>query len=231
MSRIEFDLAQGWSKNLQIVFEDKESSRDVDLSGGAFLSLKQVHGKRIVEVDDALLRAAGSGPVAEADGFIARGELFKSSRKKLVIRTADCVPLIMVDAKSEAVVALHAGWRGLQQGIHLLPFANKWLDPKSTWTWIGPSLNGENFDVRADMWSQFKEQNDRDIFVPGPDPSQRRFFPWRLIEADFKKIGVELVYNVESNTLANPEWASYRRATLAGLLKSPDFNLSWVGFS
>lgn len=230
MSRIEFELGQGWSKNLQIVFEDKESSRSIDLQGGSFLSLKQVHGTRIVEIDASHLRSAGTGPVAEGDGFVARGEVFKASQKKLVIRTADCVPLIMVDAKSEVVVALHAGWRGLQQGIHLLPFTNKWMDPKSTWTWIGPSLNGENFDVRFDMWSQFKEQNDAEIFMPGPDPVQRRFFPWRLIEADLKSLGVELVYNVETNTLANDEWASYRRATLAGLSKSPDYNLSWVGF-
>ena len=232
MARIEIELGQGWSKNLQIAFEDKVSSAAMSARPAGLLALKQVHGAQICEVDETHLQKQGDDLqiVGEGDGLIARGEAFRRSGRKLLIRTADCVPLIYVDAKSEVVVALHAGWRGLLQGIHRLPFEKRWMDPLTTWAWIGPSLNGDNFDVRADMWSQFAEASDLQIFERTNDEQIRHFYPWRLIERDLAALKVELVYNVETNTLANEEWASFRRATRAGLAKSPDFNWSWVGF-
>jgi YfiH family protein len=35
----------------------------------------------------------------------------------LVIRTADCLPIFLVDAKNRAVAAVHCGWRGTEKRI------------------------------------------------------------------------------------------------------------------
>ncbi len=35
----------------------------------------------------------------------------------LLIKTADCIPVIFYDSKNHAIAAIHAGWRGLVSGI------------------------------------------------------------------------------------------------------------------
>jgi len=226
MERIEIPLAQGWAKGLKVVFESIESGKALDPD--RFLHVKQVHGKNIHEVGFADLTK--SFPLAEADGLVARGDLIKKSKKALLVKTPDCLPLIYVDIKSEAVAIIHAGWRGLQQGIHRLPFENKIFDPKSTWVWVGPSLNGKTFEVGPDMYEQFPDYiNRKDVFESG-EGEKKFFYPWKFLEAEFSNISLELLYNVEIDTFLSQDFASYRRARAEGLAKSPHSNYSWVAF-
>lgn len=74
--------------------------------------LRQVHGARTVLVTADRPDAA---PVPEADALVTAepGEL-------LVVRTADCLPVLLVAELFDepvAVAAVHAGWRGLVAGV------------------------------------------------------------------------------------------------------------------
>jgi copper oxidase (laccase) domain-containing protein len=64
-----------------------------------------VHGATVVTVG-----APGEHVGAEADAAITRQPL-----AKLAIRTADCVPVVLLGHDSIGVV--HAGWRGLAAGV------------------------------------------------------------------------------------------------------------------
>ena len=77
--------------------------------------LNQVHGNVVHAAtrDTAGLRPAGDGLVT-ADPTVMLG-----------IFTADCVPILMVDAKHKIAGALHAGWRGVvadiaHAGVHAM---------------------------------------------------------------------------------------------------------------
>jgi copper oxidase (laccase) domain-containing protein len=167
----------------------------------------------------------------EADGLVAEGDWFREAKTAMVVATADCCPLIYVDRLKQSVAIVHAGWRGLQKGIHLKPFESGHFDPISTWIWLGPSLNGESFEVGQDMVGQFlpAQQKNSQIFAPHPSASDKRLFsPWRLLEADFQKLSVELFYNVEVDTLHSASFASYRR--VKGDKSKLQSNLAWVGF-
>ncbi len=227
MDRIEIDLAQGWSKGLTIAFENIASGANLKLDD--FLHVEQVHGNTIHQVGVMDLNRRGA--LAKADGLVAFGDTIKNSRRGLLVKTADCVPLVYVDAKSEAVAILHAGWRGLQNGIHRLPFENKSFDPKTTWVWVGPSLSGHTFEVDEDMYSQFPDYKNRsDVFEPITN-GKRLFHSWRFIEVELQRFGVELVYNFEVDTFLDKDFASYRRARSEGLEKSPASNYTWVKFN
>jgi YfiH family protein len=72
--------------------------------------LKQIHSTRVVVFD---------GPVKAE--VISQGEgdalVTNQTQFLLVVRTADCVPVLLVDHKAGVIGAIHAGWRGAVGGI------------------------------------------------------------------------------------------------------------------
>jgi purine-nucleoside/S-methyl-5'-thioadenosine phosphorylase / adenosine deaminase len=69
--------------------------------------LIQVHGKLVHRID-----IAHDGKRREGDGMVTA-----TPGIALGIFTADCVPILMVDAERRVAGALHAGWRGTLAGI------------------------------------------------------------------------------------------------------------------
>jgi YfiH family protein len=67
----------------------------------SWLSVTQVHGAQVVQV------TGQASAHIEADALIT-----KDKNATLAVLVADCVPIVMVDAQSRAVAAVHAGWRG-----------------------------------------------------------------------------------------------------------------------
>lgn len=64
-------------------------------------TLKQVHSSKVVHAEGR------TGVLAEADALIDN-----SAGNMLAIKTADCLPILLIDPKRRAVAAVHAGWRG-----------------------------------------------------------------------------------------------------------------------
>jgi polyphenol oxidase len=231
MERLEFDLSQGWTRGLKIVFGDRETSKS--LNPKVALHVNQVHGNEILSVGPDDL--SKQSPLETADGLWLQGDWFQKSKRPLMIKTADCVPLFYIDRIQKSIAAVHAGWRGIQKGIHLRPFEIGDFDPKTTWVWCGPSLN--DFEVRSDMWKMFPPDRLRPpFFKETADPEVKIFSPWAYLAEDFqKKIGVDIFYNTEVNTQDDQNFASYRREVSAGRLKPGEKmsqqNLSWIGFN
>lgn len=89
----------------------------VGVSAEHLVRLRQVHGARVVEA----VRSAGLTPHEdwpEADISISDDPLMG-----LVVRVADCVPVLLADARTGAVAAVHAGWRGTSAGAALAAVA------------------------------------------------------------------------------------------------------------
>ncbi|HET7910259.1 MAG TPA: peptidoglycan editing factor PgeF [Nitrospira sp.] len=74
------------------------------------LSVKQVHGTDALIVDR---------PVSGADRFEGGWDALITDQPgvTVVVRTADCVPVLLYDRRRRVVAAVHAGWRGAVAGI------------------------------------------------------------------------------------------------------------------
>ena len=87
---------------------DEGARRLAELLGApdaAVARLKQVHGAAVVEAKGLPARSVTVVGFADA--------LFTAERGLVVaIATADCVPVVLVDAEAGLVAAVHAGWRG-----------------------------------------------------------------------------------------------------------------------
>lgn len=128
-------------------FETRESQR---LPGGyRIATLKQVHSERVIVV-------------REEDGVLGEADALATDRAGVLlsIRTADCVPLLLVDPERRAVAAVHAGWRGTVAGV--LPRAVETMQteygvhPGTLLAAIGPCIRREAFEVGAEVAAQFR---------------------------------------------------------------------------
>jgi polyphenol oxidase len=74
------------------------------------LSVKQVHGTEALVVDH---------PVTATDRFNGGWDALITDQPgvTVVVRTADCVPVLVYDRWRKAVASIHAGWRGALAGI------------------------------------------------------------------------------------------------------------------
>ncbi len=73
------------------------------------VSVRQVHGARVVAVDRY---CPGHYEQIEADALtVTRAGVVAS------VRTADCVPILLVEPVAQWAAAVHAGWRGTLAGV------------------------------------------------------------------------------------------------------------------
>ena len=107
-------------------------------------SLKQVHSATV------LVAQQHSGCTGEGDALISGAPgTFVS------VRTADCFPVLMADAKTRAVAAVHAGWRGTLAEIVIRAAermrAEFGTDPKNIFAAIGPGIGACCYFVGEDV--------------------------------------------------------------------------------
>ena len=140
---------------------DGEIRRRFGAASGATAMLKQVHSGRCVRAD-----RAWNVDRPEADAVCT-----DRPRVLVGVRTADCLPILLVDPRRRAVAAVHAGWRGAAALV--LPSAIESMvseygcKPGDIEAAIGPGIGPCCFEVGEEVAGQFCEEFvDRD----GPRP-------------------------------------------------------------
>lgn len=91
----------------------------------------------------------------QADASITR-----TPGQVLAILTADCLPIVITNQQGTEVAAIHAGWRGLCDGIIKNTLLSMKSDPQQCIAWIGPAICGHCFEVGDEVCEQFKSNYD-----------------------------------------------------------------------
>jgi YfiH family protein len=114
--------------------------------------LHQVHGRRIVIAD----AQTGGGEKPEADAIIT-----DDPSLAVVVRVADCAPILMADRRTGAVAAVHAGWRSTMQGIAtdaVRTLAETYgTNPSDLEVAIGPSLGACCGEMGEEVVEAFRQ--------------------------------------------------------------------------
>ena len=75
------------------------------------------------------------------------------------VRTADCLPVLLVDPRTRAVAAVHAGWRGTVAGVLQRAFERMVSEfgsrPADVGAVIGPGIAGCCFEVGEEVACRF----------------------------------------------------------------------------
>ncbi len=113
--------------------------------------LNQVHGVRVVD-------AAQTSCVPDADAsFTMRNKVV------CVTMTADCLPVLLCDEAGSVVAAVHAGWRGLCDGVLEASidavFEATKIPREDLMAWLGPAIGPNAFEVGDEVRQQFIAQD------------------------------------------------------------------------
>lgn len=128
-----------YSKDLPLgrfkVFDDKPNLQNL-------VHVHQVHSADFKEYKGEDISSV------KADGIIIYSE--KISHKNFAIKTADCIPAVIIGNTGVAVI--HAGWMGVKDEILIHPTLQK-IEPY--YCFFGPSIHKESFEVKEDFYQHF----------------------------------------------------------------------------
>lgn len=136
--------------------------------GFEVVELKQTHSDVLHFIEGVpARRLAGDALATDRSGIL------------LVIRTADCLPVLLADEKRRVVAAVHAGWRGTSRGILARAVrelsARYGSSPSSLTAALGPCIGPACYEVGEDVRTSFREAGrggDAAVFR-APDPRRR----------------------------------------------------------
>lgn len=180
-------------------------------------TLRQVHGPVMVFEPEAGDMSAPS--VGEGDGLSTA-----TPGKAMIVKTADCQPILLAHASGEYVAALHVGWRGNVLGFPttgVREFCNHYgIRAQDVLAVRGPSLGpaaAEFTNFAQEFGSRFKR-----FF----DPQARTVDLWRLTRFQLQEAGIldRNIFGVDLCTYSLEAFFSYRRNAVTGRQAS----LVWI---
>ncbi len=182
-----------------------------------------------------MLRQIHSAQVQNARGLtdrVCEGDALVSNEigKRIGVRTADCVPLLLVDTQNRAVSAIHAGWRGTAASIVTQTVERMAQDFGSDSLYIhaaiGPCIRACCYEVGEEVLAKFQQ-----LFpVNPPVVVENNRIKLDLVEANrrlLEQAGIQSsqIYDSKLCTYCAPEeFYSYRRTP-----SDPGRLISFVG--
>ena len=195
--------------------------------GFAPIFMSQVHGVETVELPLTADAVESGAIVADACVSATPGVV-------CTVRVADCLPVLLTDARGTVVAAAHAGWRGLANGVLERNFRafeelaeRQGKTPsagsvaRNTFAWLGPCIGPAAFEVGAEV---------REAFLDFDNAAHGCFLPssggkWladlaAIARQRLRGRGITAIYGNDSSaswcTFSNPSlFFSHRRDSVA----------------
>ena len=169
--------------------------------------LNQVHGIDVIDASVSGDRSSADAAYSVEPGVVC------------AVLTADCLPVLLCDSNARCVAAVHAGWRGLLNGVvEAAAAAIRRHAHGEILAWLGPAIGPEVFEVGPEIRDAFiaHEPIAGETFRPGI--GDRWFCDiYRLARLRLTLLGVTRIFGGEFCTVTDKErFFSYRRDKVSG---------------
>ena len=153
-------LYRGKSLNLGFTHDDSHEAvehnraaflKAIGAKGWPLVTARQVHSDMVLRVDEAPAQPlTGDALVTDVPGLV------------IAVKTADCLPVLLVDPKKRAIAAIHAGWRGMLKRIVEKTVGalrrEYGSDPRDIQAAIGPGIAACCYAVGDEVRDHFDSQ-------------------------------------------------------------------------
>ncbi|WP_448760155.1 polyphenol oxidase family protein [Actinomyces oricola] len=182
---------------------------------GAIAWMNQVHSALVARAQ------LGQAPTADALILDTRNQCGPHGRgtsaRAVGVLVADCVPLLLATSQGTLVAAVHAGRRGMLDGVVTAAVAAlvaAGADPSDLWAATGPSICGNCYEVSEDMAQQ----------AAAVEPACRATSRWGTpaidvaagVHAQLERAGVGHMHPGHWCTAEDERFFSYRRQGATG---------------
>lgn len=180
--------------------------------------ISQVHGTEVLNLEDyaSLKQALSMQSLSTTTVPIADASISFKPLQVAVVLTADCLPILICDRKATRIAAVHAGWRGLAQGVIEATIAKLDCPSSELLIWLGPAIGPQAFEVGIDVKEAFTMEGDEMAFkVLG-------FNKWKadlyaLAKNRLQKLGISQIYGGEFCTFTDEDkFFSFRKQNPTG---------------
>lgn len=183
----------------------------IGLGADRVVWMNQVHGNHVERVDGPRERA-----LEDTDALVTT-----TSRLALAVVTADCVPVLLADARAGVVAAAHAGRVGAQHGVvanAVAAMVSAGAHPQNISAFLGPAVSGDYYEVPAAMADEVEAAlpGSRTTTATGTAGLDLR----AGIAVQLKALGVASIDQDLRCTVADRDLFSHRRDAPTGRLAS-----------
>ncbi len=173
----------------------------IGATASRFASSHQVHGTEILYTTEPGRFEGYDALITDQPGLL------------IGVTVADCVPILIYDAKNQSVAAIHAGWRGTVGGI-----VSKTMDamqqrfgtlPEHCYAYVGTCIDECAFEVGPDVADQFAPEFKHADSTIGKSYIDLKAANARLL-TDFDVPLAQVEISPFSTVLHNDRYFSYR---------------------
>lgn len=167
------------------------------------LYLKQVHDSDVI-----FATSLDIGQDVECDGCAA-----VEKNLKLVIKTADCVPVLLADKTKPIIAACHAGWKGALKGIvknTVEAMRRLGSDTQNIAAALGPSIREASYGVKSDFLQTFLQYDE--MALPFFTKDKKFFDLPGYVKFKLDTEGIKDIYDCEVDTFKDEDFLSWRRS-------------------
>ena len=148
----------------------------------------------------------------EGDGLVTQRKAHA-----LMMMTADCLPVVLGNVDGTEIANLHAGWRGLANGIVENTIATMQSQP--TWAWLGAAISQPCFEIGEEVKFAFcsKYPELERAFKDSEKPAKFYADLYAIARFILQQHGVEVVLGGDQCSYQQTEeYFSYRREAKTG---------------
>ncbi len=180
--------------------------------------LNQVHSATAVEA------------IPAHDGLAADAVFTNQPNRVCAVLTADCLPVLVCNKQGTQIAAIHAGWRGLANGVIEATLQSLQIPPDETLVWLGPAIGPTKFEIRKDVYDIFTQKDPQATkALQAISDEQWLANMYTLARLRLQKCRISHIYGGEYCTYSDHDsFFSYRRD---GKIIGSIVSLIWIGDS
>ncbi len=178
---------------------------DIGLNYSSINVTRQVHSNNIAIAHDKDINFYD-----ETDGLIG------TSGNVLVIKSADCLPVIIYDKVHKRIAAVHSGWKGTANSIvkeAISRMIKLGSNAKEMHIYVGPHIQKSSFEVKSDVKDIFEKNFSYEGIIEKKDEEHYLIDLGKVLSLDAMSLGVkeENIYVSQIDTVTDERFHSYRR--------------------
>lgn len=149
----------------------------------------------------------------------------QEANQPCAVLTADCLPLLVCNKQGTEVAAIHAGWRGLANGVIESTIHQLHSAPADLLVWLGPAIGPLVYEVDKTVYNTFVHANPAAAAAfCATDAEHWLVDLYALARQRLMQLGIYAIYGGDHCTYSETDlFYSFRRNNITGRMASVIF--------